>query len=75
MTEIQLPEVSPMGQLTPTDNKRNLRDGIMVIIGTGLIQILELLKVADFGEWTIVVSGLCAIAIIVLNRLFNVYRM
>jgi hypothetical protein len=47
----------------------------MVIIGTGLIQILELLKVADFGEWTIVVSGLCAIAIIVLNRLFNVYRM
>lgn len=73
-TQAREPGITPPMQLSKEEALKSLRDASFSALAILVPQVLEILKVTDFGEYTIYVSLACGILLPLANRYFNVIR-
>jgi hypothetical protein len=66
--------VTPKGTLSPVEAKKSLRDALIFSVAYAIPEIIEVLKVWDFGEYTTSVSLALAVIAPLINRYLSLYR-
>jgi hypothetical protein len=67
-------KVSKLGQLTKSEAMKSARDATIVALSALVPQLLEIINVTDWGEYSVIVSIVVAMVTPLLNRIFNVLR-
>jgi len=66
--------ITKSGKLSTDEALRSLRDTALVALSAGVVSILEIAEVTDFGEYQVLAMAILAGVKIFANRLFNVAR-